>query len=298
MASNDGSDSAIPTLAVIAISRNEERDLPGFLSTVLPWADEVVLVDDNSTDNTLQVAKEAGQKLRLIDHPMAAGGFAEQRNIGISHARSQWLLHMDVDERVPPALAREIRESISRTDVNAFRYRRLNFFMHRPMRGGFWRGWNNPQLARAGTHKFVNTLHEQCVVDGAPEKVGQLTEEMWHLCDESYLERLSKSNRYCQIDAQKLDAEGRRVRWSDLLLLPAVEFMRTYSFKRGFRDGVPGLISALHAASAVFRTRAIAWEMQNCVSRADLEGAIAHLWHDAEVSCATRTVEAGGSKPT
>lgn len=278
-----------PCLSVVAISRNEERDLPGFLTNVLPWADEVVLVDDNSTDNTRQIAKEAGETLRLIDHPMSEGGFAEQRNVGIAHARSEWLLHMDVDERVPPTLAREIRDSISRTHLNAFRYRRLNFFMHRPMRGGFWRGWNNPQLARAGSHKFVNRLHEQCVVDGAPEKVGQLTEEMWHLCDESYLERLSKSNRYCQMDAQKLIAGGSRVRWTHLLVLPMVEFMRTYLFKRGFRDGVPGLIGALHAASAIFRTRAIAWEMQNSVSRTELERAIARLWHHANVSRASRT---------
>ena len=273
-----------PTLGIVAISRDEERDLPGFLSNVLPWVDEVVLVDDSSTDKTREIAGEAGEKLRFVEHPMSEGGFAEQRNVGIRHARSEWLLHMDVDERVPPALAREIRTKISPTDLNAFRYRRLNFFMHRPMRAGCWRGWNNPQLARAGAHRFVNKLHEKCIVDGAPESIGQLTEEMWHLCDESYLERLSKSNRYCHIDAQKLVAEGRKVRWAHLLVLPTAEFMRTYLYKRGFRDGVPGLIAALHAASSVFRTRAIAWEIQNCVSRDELERVIERLWDAAESS--------------
>lgn len=279
--SDNDSNSTGPSLGVVAISRNEERDLPGFLSNVLPWVDEVVLVDDNSTDRTREIAIAAGDKVRLIDHPMSDGGFAEQRNAGIRHARSEWLLHMDVDERVTPDLAREIRDRISQTDLNAFRYRRLNFFMHRPMRGGSWRGWNNPQLARAGAHKFVNKLHEQCIVDGAPEKIGQLTEEMWHLCDESYLERLSKSNHYCHIDAQELVARGRKVRWTHILLLPAVEFARTYFCKRGFCDGVPGLIAGLHGASSVFRTRAIAWEIQNRVSRDELESALQTLWRAA-----------------
>jgi len=269
------------TLAAVAISRNEERDLPGFLKNVLPWVDEVVLVDDGSTDNTREIARRAGEKVRVVEHPMSEGGFAEQRNVGIRHARSEWLLHMDVDERVTPGLARELRENIGRADLNAFRYRRLNFFMHRPMRAGCWRGWNNPQLARGGRHKFVNKLHEQCVVEGDPEKIGQLTEEMWHLCDESYLERLSKSNHYCHLDAQELVAVGRKVRWPHLVLLPAAEFVRTYLLKRGFRDGVPGLIAALHAASSVFRTRAIAWEMQNRVSRDELEGALERLWDAA-----------------
>ena len=285
MSSISGPHAVAPTLGVVAISRNEERDLPSFLSNVLPWVDEVVLVDDNSTDKTREIARGAGEKLRLVAHPMSEGGFAEQRNVGIRHARSEWLLHMDVDERVTPALAREIRDTISGTDLNAFRYRRLNFFMHRPMRAGCWRGWNNPQLARAGAHRFVNKLHEKCVVDGVPEKVGQLTEEMWHLCDESYLERLSKSNRYCHIDAQKIVAEGRRVRWADFLVLPTAEFMRTYLFKRGFRDGVPGLIAALHAASSVFRTRAIAWELQNRIPREELENSLQQLWSHAKRWC-------------
>jgi len=266
------------TLGVVAISRNEERDLPGFLDNVLPWVDEVVLVDDGSTDDTKRIALEAGEKLRLVDHPMSEGGFAEQRNTGIRHANSQWLLHMDVDERVTPALAREMRESISQTDLNAFRYPRLNFFMHRAMRGGNWRGWNNPQLARAGSHRFVNKLHEKCVVDGAPEKIGQLAEEMWHLCDESYLERLSKSNHYSQIEAQKIVRDGRRVRWAHLLALPAVDFAKNYLLKRGFRDGMPGLIAALHGASAVFRIRAMAWELQNQVPREELEDMVQRLW--------------------
>jgi glycosyltransferase involved in cell wall biosynthesis len=270
-----------PTLGVVAISRNEERDLPGFLNNILPWVDEVVLVDDSSTDRSREIALAAGEKLRLVDHPMTDGGFGEQRNVGIRHATSEWLLHMDVDERITPALAREIRETISRTNLNAFRYRRLNFFMHRPMRGGGWGGWNNPQLARAGVHRFVNTLHEQCVVDGAPGAIGQLAAQMWHLNDESYMERLSKSNQYCHLEAQKLVAEGHNPQWRHLVLLPVAHFMKTYFLRRGFRDGMPGLIAAVHSASAVFRTHAIAWDLKNGIPRDQLERSLQQLWMSA-----------------
>ena len=80
------------------------------------------------------------------------------RNRGIEEARSDWLLHTDVDERVPHALAREIQEAIKSDKYRAYRYQRLNFFLHRAMRGGGFQDWNKPQLARRGFHSFKNII--------------------------------------------------------------------------------------------------------------------------------------------
>ena len=154
-----------PTLGVVAISYNEERDLPAFLEHLLPWVDEIVLVDDGSTDRTVEIAQAAGEKVSFLVHKMETeSGFGGQRNFGIESARSEWLLHMDVDERVPPTLAREIREAIPLGGFNAYRYRRKNFFLHRPMRGGGWQTWNAPHLARRGTHHFKN--NKGCIQAG------------------------------------------------------------------------------------------------------------------------------------
>ena len=187
------------TLGVVAISKNEERDIPRFLEHLLPWVDEIVIIDDGSMDRTPEIVRAAGNKVRLVNHPMdPIEGFAGQRNRGIEAAIADWLLHMDIDERVTPELADEIMRAIRDERYNGYRYRRLNFFLHHPMRGGGWQHWNHPQLARRGCHRFVNPIHETCEIDGGKDRIGQLDAEMWHLNDEDYVERVSKNLHYLQ----------------------------------------------------------------------------------------------------
>jgi glycosyltransferase involved in cell wall biosynthesis len=267
------------TLGVVAISRNEERDLPGFLRHLISWVDEIVIVDDLSTDKTVELIKSAGSKVRLIQHPMSAdGGFAEQRNIGITACQADWVLNMDIDERVTPSLAKEMLAAIAHTELNGFKYSRLNFFLHRPMQTWGWTNWNRPQLARNGCHIFVNRLHERCVIQGEPASVGQLKEIMWHLNDESYQERIHKSVKYASVEAQQLLAGKQRISPVTIFAKPIFEFIKDYVLKFGFRGGVPGLIAAMHSADAVFRAHAVAWDEQNRIPREQLEESIHLLW--------------------
>lgn len=272
-----------PTIGVVAISRNEAQDLPGFLASVLPWVDEVVIVDDGSTDDTVEIARTAGRKVKVLQRKMSdEDGFAGQRNAGISAATSDWLLNMDIDERVPPTLAAEIETVLSDTTLNAFRYSRLNFFMHRPMKAGGWCSWNNPQLARRNCHRYANKVHERCEVDGEPASIGQLTHKMWHLNDDGYQERMRKSFQYCQMEAEKLLAKDATIRHYDLLLKPLIEFGKKYIWRQGFRDGTPGLISAIHSACAIFRAYALAWDEQNYISRNRLEQQLQEMWEQSK----------------
>lgn len=267
---------AQPTLGIIAICKNEEIDLPGFLSHLIPWVDEIVLVDDESTDDTLEIARAFAPKVRCINHPMQPQfGFAGQRNAGIQAATADWLLHMDIDERVPAALGQEILRAIQDPNYNGFRYRRMNYFLHRPMYSGGLQLWNNPQLGRRGYHHFERNLHEKCMVEGL---VGQLNNVMWHLNDANYAERMRKSVHYCQYEAQRLIDQNHIIRWYDFFVYPALKFVKGYALQRGFRDGIPGLIFALHSADAVFRTYALAWDLQNRLSRDELEAQIRQDW--------------------
>jgi (heptosyl)LPS beta-1,4-glucosyltransferase len=268
-----------PTIGVVAISRNEKMDLPAFFEHLLPWVDEIVIVDDGSTDGTKELIKKAGPKVRLIEQEMDKdSGFAGQRNRGIQESGADWLLHMDIDERVPPALATEIISAIQNDRFYAYRYRRLNFFLHRPMKAGGFQDWNNPQLARRGKHYFENAVHENCVVQDAPGSIGQLKEKMWHLNDESYRERMEKSLVYCQEQARRLAKRGIRMRWYHLVLLPIAEFLRKMVKKRGYRDGTTGLLFALHSCCAMFRACALVWDDQNPVSRMAIEERLQALW--------------------
>ena len=273
---------APPTLGVVAIARNEERDMPAFLEHLLPWVDEIVIVDDGSTDRTREIAAAVGDKVRLVSRRMSEdGGFAQQRNAGIDIARSDWLLHMDIDERVTPQLAAEIGSAIADARGNAFRYRRLNFFLHRPMNAGGWQRWNKPQLARRGAHRFVGLVHEECVIEGGAKCIGQLTSAMWHLNDEDYSERVQKNARYMQMSGDELLAGGRKIRWYHLLAQPLWRALRAYFPDGAFRLGTRGLLFSVYTFCSVFNWYAYAWDKQNRIERAELEAELARQWRAA-----------------
>jgi glycosyltransferase involved in cell wall biosynthesis len=271
-----------PTLGIVAIAKNEERDMPHFLGHLLPWVDEIVVVDNGSTDRTLELLHAAGDRVQVLEQPMdPVEGFAGLRNRGIEAASADWLLHMDIDERVTPQLAAEIRRVIADTTHNGFRYHRLNFFLHRPMRGGGWQYWNHPQLGRRGFHRFVNPIHEACMIDGGDGKTGQLHAEMWHLNDEDYVERVTKNLRYMQMSGQQILDKGVRVRWYHLLFYPLYRAFRSYFVDGGFRTGTTGLVFAMYTLSSSFNWWAWAWERQNHISRENLDRMILDAWQYA-----------------
>lgn len=263
-----------PTLAAVAICRDEIRDIRGFLANVIAVVDEVVVVDDGSTDGTLEVLRAAGPKVRVVERRLEpAGGFAAQRNTGIEAATADWLLHMDIDERITPALAREIRAVLPGSTLDAYRYRRLNFFLHRPFRAGGWETWNHPQLGRRGRHRFVGAVHEMVEADGGPSAIGQLASEMWHLNDESFRERIAKNANYAVYTAEGIKAK-RRVRWWSLLAFPAWRALKAYVYRGAWRHGELGLIFAVYTFTSTFNAYAVAWDDQNRLDREDLEAAV------------------------
>lgn len=274
----------IPTLGVVAICKNEEKDLPAFLEHLLPWVDEIVIVDDGSDDASGEIVRAAGPKVRLVKYKMnPETGFAGLRNIGIDNATADWLLHTDIDERIPPTLAAEIKSNIRNTGLNAFRYRRLNFFLHRAMKGGGWQDWNKSQLARRGKHHFKNTVHEVCIIDGEPGTVGQLENVIWHLNDETYQERMEKSVVYCQEQARRIEKRGIIVHWWHMLFFPIGEFARKYILKKGYRDGTHGLLFSIHSSCAMFKACALVWDKQNRKQRSELEQALQAEWENSDV---------------
>jgi glycosyltransferase involved in cell wall biosynthesis len=268
-----------PTLGVVAIAFNETRDLPGFLRNLEGWVDEIVIVDDGSSDDTVAIARAAGQHVKVLVSPRAPGEyFSHQRNKGIAVSTSDWLLHMDIDERVSPELAQEVRAAIRRADCDGFRFRRLNYFMHRPMRGGGWQDWNLVHLARREVLRFEGMYHEECCLNLPEPRIGQLDHQMLHFNEDSFEKRLRKSSLYLEELYTRVEKRSRPVGLLDIVGRPTAEFFRRYLLKGGFRDGVPGVISAIHSATALFRANALVWDRQNRVDRSELESEIDQRW--------------------
>lgn len=267
------------TLGVVAISYNEEEDIVGFLDHLVGWVDEIVIVDDGSTDQTEALCSATGPKVKFLRTPRSEGQyFSDQRNKGIDHAQSDWLLHMDIDERVTPLLSDEILHAIASPNHDGYRFRRLNHFMHRPMHGGGWQDWNLIHLARRDLFRFGGMFHESCHLDAPDDRVGQLRNRMVHFNEHNYEKRLRKSDVYLEEVVKHIEDRGKPVTGSQIAWAPLKEFLKKYIYKKGFRDGTPGLISALHSVSAVFRAHALVWDRQNRIPRQELEKALAAEW--------------------
>ena len=267
-----------PTLGVVAICRNEQRDLGGFLEHLLPWVDEIVLVDDGSTDDTLKIARSAGPKVSVVSSPRLPGEyFSHQRNKGIQAARSDWLLHMDIDERVTPELRKEIEEGIRRSDVDGFRFHRQNFFLHRQIRGGGWQLHSYLHVARREQFAFGGKIHEECRLSSTPNRVKRLQSLMWHFNEDCYEKRRRKSLFYTTVEAETLLQKNVRVGLWHLMIVPFLVFIKRYILLLGFRDGIAGWILAFEGMASTFDAYAIAWDQQNRIAREEIESSFHSL---------------------
>jgi (heptosyl)LPS beta-1,4-glucosyltransferase len=273
------------TLGVVAIAHNEEKDMPGFLAHLLTWIDEIVIVDDNSTDGTAELATSAGSKVKFIRSARQAGEYySHQRNKGIQAATSDWLLHMDIDERVPPELAEEILSAINNPAKEGYRFRRHNFFLHRPLRGGGWQNWNLIHLARRTKFRFGGKMHEIPLLDAPADMVGQLRTHMWHLNDSDYVERVRKNMVYMQIEAENMIEKECRIRWFHFVVHPLYRAFRAYFWEAGFRDGVLGVLYAMHVLTGTFNWYATAWDRMHAIPREILETELRTRWREAPIN--------------
>ena len=268
------------TIGVVAICFNEEIDILNFLYNVTNWSDEIVIVDSGSTDKTVDIIKSfPSKKIKLVRTKFnSKEGYSGLRNLGLSNSTTDWVLNMDIDERTTPDFISEIKKNICNKKYNGFKYKRQNHFLHRPMIGGGWNSWNNPQLGRRSSHYYHGKVHEQCIIDGGDLKTGQLKSKIIHLNDDGYKERMKKSFNYCQVEAEKLIEKKTKVYYFHFIYFTIKEFFKKYFIRYGFLDGTAGLISAIHSSNATFRKLAIVWDKQNEISRSEIEKSISDKW--------------------
>ena len=262
-----------PSIGVVVITRNEERDIRHFLQHLVSWVDEIIVVDDGSTDRTVELCRAHEPRVKVVSYPMGPNkDFGAQRNRGIDASSAEWLLHMDADNRVTPALADELKGVISSLRYVAYRYRRLNFFLQRPFSAGGWQDWNEPWLARRDVLRFDGRLHEGAIVNADPTDIGQLRHAMWHLGDESFEERIQKTLLYSQLTADRLTT-SQRIGLIQLVLRPIGRAFKAYIIRGGFLQGTVGIIHAVYTFSGTFNWYAVAWDRQNRIARERLEQA-------------------------
>ena len=282
-------------LSVVAISKNEERDLPGMIENFLSWADELVLVDDGSTDETLRIAQAAGPRVVVVSSARGAGeGFGSQRNKGIDAATGDWCLHVDVDMRSSPELAAEIVAAIQSDDHDAYYFGLRHYFLNRPLLHGGVQHWDKPWLVARGHGRFEGIVHEDLVVDAPVGRVGRLTSPMWHLGDADFVERLEKNVRYSALESDNAMARGRRASLSGALLRGLAATYASYVRHGGYRDGRYGLFWALYVLAGTINRELMLYDRQEPAARESLEDELSRRMRDALGQGALRPVAEPG----
>ncbi|HEX2694012.1 MAG TPA: glycosyltransferase family 2 protein [Gemmatimonadaceae bacterium] len=244
-----------PGVTAVIAAHDESANIEACIASV-EWTTEVIVVENDSTDDTVDRARAAGAT--VISPPFTTIGAA--RNHAIARAKTPWIFVVDADERCSPELAAEIQQITRNTDRQAFRVPRRNFFLGREIRHGGWGSDRPIRLFRRDLRYSADLVHEHVDVP-AGAQTGDLTAALTHYTYTSLDQYFEKLDRYSKWWAQQNYAKGRRVGASVVLFRPPARFFRMYALKGGFRDGARGIVLASLAAASVMAKYARLWEL-------------------------------------
>jgi glycosyltransferase involved in cell wall biosynthesis len=256
----------------VIVAFNEEANIRWSVGSLLPWCDEVVVVDQESHDRTAEIARELGA--RVVSHantPIVE----ESRAFSVEQATGDWIVLIDADEMIPATLAQRLRKIAERRDApDVVMIPRVNVVLGRWARVGV-KNWPNrhPRFFRRGAVTLSGAIHRGIEVPESSRRQklpATNAQAIWHFSYESVADMMEKFDRYTSREARQwLDAGLSPQTPRDMLVQPAVWLWDNYVRLKGYRDGVPGLIVALARAYYSFMLAAKTWDL------ARLEGRLA-----------------------
>lgn len=244
-------------LTVTVITYNEIQHIAAALDSVA-WADEVIVVDSGSTDGTAEVARAKACRV----YTRAWGGYSDQKNFAADQATHDWVLSVDADERVTPALAQEIRQILAAgPGASGYRVRRVSHYLGRWIRTTDW--FPDYQLRlynrRAGRWNGLKIHESFQLFEGSP---GRLRGELEHYAYRDISHHLQKIDAYTTLIADQSIGEGRRTSLPMMMAHPLFALFRNLILRRGILDGGPGVVVSVLNSYYVFLKLAKLWERQ------------------------------------
>jgi glycosyltransferase involved in cell wall biosynthesis len=243
-------------ISACVITFNEERKIQRCLQS-LTWCDEIVILDSFSTDRTLEICRAFTD--RIAQHEWL--GYVGQRNLVREMAQYPWVIFLDADEEVSPALRDEIIAEFERGvgPYVAFEFPRLVYYLGEWIRHGEWYPDVKLRLFKKAFGRTEGQEpHDKVAVKGP---VKRLRHPIWHYTYDGIRDQMETINRFSTITAQQRFVEDTPFRWTDMTLRPLLRFLRGYVLKRGFMDGWHGLIIAILNSYGVFVKYAKLWEL-------------------------------------
>lgn len=244
-----------PPVSVIVITKDAAAHVEQALRSAA-WADERIVVDCGSTDDTVARARELATRVEV--HPWA--GYGAQKNHAASLARHDWVFSLDADEAITDRLREAIAALPDAPEPAAFRMPRVTWYLGQWIRSTDWYPDYSVRLYDRRRARWDDRpVHEALIVQG---RVGDLDAEIEHRPYADVATHLARMNHYTTLAASQMHAQGRRARAWQVLAHPPAAFLRNYVARAGIRDGVPGLIVSLLGAVYVLLKYVKLWERQ------------------------------------
>lgn len=241
-------------ISVAIITKNEEKRLPDCLESV-SFADEIIIVDSGSSDRTVEIATEFGCRVFVEEWK----GFGRQKNSAIQKCINEWVIILDADERVPPQTRDLIFNTLQKPDASAYSFKMKHFINKRWIKyGGNWPDWH-VRLINKNNGVFEGEIHEKWVTGGNIQKINAHIEHYGFL---DYADMLKTMNEYSTISGKQLFISGKRANILTPIVHSVPMFFKIYILKKGFLEGLDGLVLALLKAGGSFFKYAKLIELQ------------------------------------
>ena len=243
-------------ISAVILTHNNQEMIGDVLET-LQWCDERIIVDDNSTDKTLEVVKP--YNVTVIQHALN-DDFAAQRNFGLEKAKGDWVLFVDSDELVTDQLKEEMLKLVQHDkNIVGCYVKRRDFLFGRELRHGETAKVKLLRLAKKTAGNWIRAVHETWNIKGP---VASLTTPLLHYPHSTISEFLYQINRYTTINAHVFYNEGKLVSSWEIITYPIAKFVQNYIIRSGFLDGTAGFVVAMMMSFHSFLTRSKLWELQ------------------------------------
>lgn len=236
-------------ITAVVLTHNDELRIVDCLEK-LSFADELIIIDDNSNDRTIELCKNFTSKIYVRE---LKNNFASQRNYALNFVTGQWILFIDSDEIVSEELKSEIQEKIKSSDVAGYYIKRIDKMWGVELRHGEVGQVRLLRLAKKGNGKWHGKVHETWKIVG---KTGELSSPLIHVPHQSVHEFLREIDEYSTLRAEELRENGKSVNFVSIIAFPIGKFVKNYFYNRGYKDGTPGFIYAVMMSFHSFLVRA------------------------------------------
>ena len=264
------------SISALIIAKNEEAMIENCINS-LKWCDEVIVIDDGSKDETREIAESLGAHVISFKHD----SFSRLREEALKRAKSAWVLYIDADERVTPTLAKEIQVMMETSDASVFNIERENIYFGKHFNYGGWQNdWHERVFKKESLKGWFGEVHESPKFEG---EVVNLKTRLIHFTHRDTVSGLLKTAAWTPMEAEELYKSGvGKVTLFTLIRKGFMEFFRRAVIKKGYKDGMPGLVEAVIQGINRILVYIQVWELQQKPSISqvyqDKEEKVRELW--------------------